>query len=178
MGKYAQFDEEETLDKLFGEIGTTNKFFVEIGCHELPLISNTCYLKEQGWVGHWIDKEAHPAIIKEGVDAENINEILKKYNVPEKPDLISIDIDGMDYWIWKAMTYKPRVVIIEYNPNRKEGVWEYDPDYAIGKEPIPGFYTEYGATKESLVELGKAKGYKLYHFNSDNLFFYENSAKT
>ncbi len=171
MGEYAQFDEEEKIKEIFDKIGTTNKFFVEIGCHELPLISNTCLLKEQGWIGHWIDKEAHPAVIKQWITAENVNEVLKKYNVPEKPDLISIDIDGMDYWIWKAMTYKPRVVIIEYNQNREEGVWNYDQDYAIGREPIPGFYLEYGAAKEALAELGGEKGYKLYYANSDNLFF-------
>jgi hypothetical protein len=175
MGKYAQFDEEEKIEEIFSKIGTTNKFFVEIGCHEIPLISNTCLLKEQGWIGHWIDQEEHPAIIQERITAENINEVLEKYNVPDKPDLLSLDIDGMDYWIWKALKMKPRVVIIEYNSQRESGVWEYDPEYRMGEKPIPGYYLQYGASKDEMVKLGKEKGYKLYYANSDNLFFYENS---
>jgi hypothetical protein len=101
-----------------------------------------------------------------------------QFDEEEIIDEIFNKIDGMDYWIWKAMRIKPRVIIIEYNPNRKKGVWDYSADYAIGKEPIPGYYLEYGATKDELVKLGKEKGYNLYHVNSDNLFFYENSTKT
>ena len=61
--------------------------------------------------------ENNPDFIKkEHVIAENVNNILEKYNVPKEIDLLSIDIDFNDYWVWKAITVtKPRVVVIEYN---------------------------------------------------------------
>jgi len=175
QGKYAQYNEEEMEDEIFDKIGTKNKFFVEIGSHEKGIISNTHMLKERGWVGHWIDQAPGIGIIKERVNAENINEILKKYNVPKDFDLFSIDIDGMDYWVWKAMTWKPRVVIIEYNPNKHKGVQPYDPDFRWDTDRDE---LTYGATKDELVKLGKKKGYELYHTNEDNLFFIKNENST
>jgi hypothetical protein len=81
--------------------------------------------------------------------------------------LLSIDVDGMDYWIWKALTYEPRVVVIEYNP-RHEGIQPYDADYIYDGRTDSDTY---GASKEEMIKLGKEKGYKLKDFNSDNLFF-------
>ena len=50
------------------------------------------------------------------VDAENVNSLFAQYGVPKQFDLLSIDIDGNDYWVWKAIEdFTPRVVVIEYN---------------------------------------------------------------
>ena len=106
---------------------------------------------------------------------ENVNEVFKKYKVPKYLDFLSIDIDGMDYWVWKALKWKPKVVCIEYNKRRPSGVQPY---FAFNKwNMIEDDY--HGASREELIKLGKEKGYKLYDFNEDNLFFklYENSAK-
>ena len=46
---------------------------------------------------------------------ENINDLFKKHKVPVDVDLVVIDVDGQDYWIWKALEAKPRVVEIEFN---------------------------------------------------------------
>jgi predicted SAM-dependent methyltransferase len=164
--RYSQHNEEELLEKIFKKIGTTNKYFVEFGCHRGGYLSNTYLLKEKGWVGHWIDSKEHPAVIKEKITPENVNEVFKKLLVPQKPDLVSIDIDGMDYWVWKALKYQPRVILIEYNPLRKSGVQEYKEDW-IWTEDTP----EYGASKEEMIKLGKVKGYKLIAENEENLFF-------
>lgn len=71
-------------------------------------------------------------IKNERVTAENIQNLFKKYNVPESFDLLSIDIDYNDYWVWKAITdYSPRVVVIEFNssiPPNESRVVPYDPD--------------------------------------------------
>ncbi len=72
----------------------------------------------------------HPFIKTGSFTAENIIEILDKYGVPERFDLLSIDLDYNDYWFWKAIeSYVPRVVVIEYNatPGPSESqVVEYD----------------------------------------------------
>lgn len=160
---YAQFNEEEVLEEIFNKIGTTNKFFVEIGCHENGFLSNTFKLKEQGWIGHWFDMLAHPGVIQEKFTKDNINDILSKYNVPQNLDLLSIDVDGNDYWLFEALTFKPRVVIIEFNP-RKNGVVKYDEDKVWNNE------TDFGSGVDALIELADKKGYSVYTKNRTNLF--------
>jgi hypothetical protein len=170
--KYCQNNEEEILDRILKEIGTTNKFAVEFGEHFNHKFSNTEYLKEKGWKVLQFGPEGGDTI-DERFTAENVNEIFKKYKVPQKLDFLSIDIDGMDYWVWKSLKYKPRIVCIEYNAN-KVGIQEYDPKWDY--DDTMHFFI-YGADKDSLIKLGKEKGYELYDFNEDNLFFYENSTK-
>jgi hypothetical protein len=73
--------------------------------------------------------------------------------------LLSIDIDGNDYWIWKALQqYKPRVVVIEYNamfPPPVRWVQKYEAAFAGDGT------SHYGASLESLELLGAALGYRL-----------------
>ncbi len=94
------------------------------------------------------------------VTAENINGILENYAPPEI-DLLSIDIDGMDYWVWRAIsTVKPRVVCIEYNAS-------YGPNTCITVPYNPYFNrlkyagTYHGASLQALTKLAHEKGMKL-----------------
>ena len=48
-------------------------------------------------------------------DGERLDDILDKHDFPYDFDVLSLDIDGNDYWIWKELTYKPKIVLIEYN---------------------------------------------------------------
>ena len=98
-------------------------------------------------------------IKKEKVTAENVQNLFQKYNVPKNFDLLSIDIDFNDYWVWQAITdYYPRVVVIEYNGTLSftdSKVVRYDPD-AMGDG------TDYfGASLLALQNLGSMKGYTL-----------------
>jgi hypothetical protein len=92
--------------------------------------NNTRNLLLQGWHGVWIEVDSNATqrayascgnlpvtIINRLITVENILEIFEEAQVPQEPDLLSIDLDGNDYWIWQkiATKYKPRVVIIEYN---------------------------------------------------------------
>ena len=113
----------------------------------------------------------HTLIKKEFISAENINEILKKYDVPERFDLLSIDLDYNDYWIWEAIeTYVPRVVVIEYNatlgPSESQVV-EYDPYHRWDGTD------HFGASLLALGRLGHLKGYELIGCDSKgvNAFF-------
>lgn len=113
-------------------------------------------------------------IKKEFITAENINQLLQKYRVPREFDLLSIDIDSNDYWVWKAIdNYSPRVVVIEYNscipPNESKTI-KYDPNARWDG-------TDYfGASLLALAKLGKSKGYSLVYCESSgvNAFFVRN----
>jgi len=110
----------------------------------------------------------------EWITAENINTLIESNGVVGDIDLLSIDIDGMDYWIWKAIEIiSPRVVVIEVNlmwGTERAVTAPYDPNfvtqYSNGK-PLPNS----GASLPALVKLADAKGYRLigcqrYGFNA------------
>jgi len=108
---------------------------------------------------------------REFITAENIEELFRKYAVPPEFDLLSIDIDGNDYWVWKTITgYRPRVVVIEYNAGagqEKSVTIPYDPAFVWDG-------TDYqGASLRALERLGKEKGYTLIGTdrNGVNAFF-------
>lgn len=161
--KYSQFNEEEIIEEIFNKIGTTNKYFVEIGCLENGRFSNTYLLKEKGWIGHWFDCNESPAVIREMFTKDNINEILNRYNVPIDLDFMSIDVDGDDYWLFKTMIFRPRVLCIEYNSNMEDGIAEEGKIWTGGKV--------FGSSEKEFLALARQKGYNLYTKNSSNLFF-------
>lgn len=171
---FSQCGEDGILDAIFSKIGTTNKYFVEFGVQN-GTECNTRFLRQKrGWSGLMMDgRDNNPEIIKqEFITAENINDLFKKYEVPGEFDLLSIDIDGNDYWVWKAIdeSYSPRVVVMEYNssvlPNESKTI-EYEPDFVWD-------HTDYfGASLLALVKLAKMKGYTLVGCNNlgTNAFF-------
>ncbi len=176
---FSQAGEDGIIAEIFRRIGTTNRLFVEFAAGD-GVENNTRYLLSLGWRGLWI--EAHPGyideivkkqsraieegtlrLLHEFVTAENIESLFKKADVPEEFDLLSIDIDGNDYWTWKEIgRYHPRVVVIEYNaifPPGCEWVMEYAPDTTWDGT------SNYGASLTALEVLGAHKGYKLVGCN-------------
>ena len=105
------------------------------------------------------------------ITKENIQEIFKESNVPIEFDLLSIDIDGNDYWVWQALNqYRPRVVIIEYNSTigpSIEWIMKYNSEHSWDKTNY------FGASLKALELLGQQKGYKLVGCNlaGINAFF-------
>ncbi len=170
---YSQNGEDGMIEELFKQIDVTNKYFVEFGVED-GSECNTRYLKEKkGWKGLCMDGNGDGRIIKkEFITAENINQLFKKHKVPKKFDLLSIDIDGNDLWIWKSISnsYKPRVVIMEYNATKP--LWvsasvKYNPEHVWDKTNY------FGATLKALNKIAKEKGYSLVATNKlgVNAFF-------
>ena len=160
----SQNGEDGILQAIFTAIGTTDKYFVEFGVGNGEQC-NTAYLAaHRGWTGLLMDVEAGPPharipVHQELVTAENVNALFEKYGVPASFDLLSIDIDGNDYWVWKAITaYRPRVVVIEYNasvPPTESRTIPYDPAFRWSG-------TDYfGASLLALAKLGQEKHYVL-----------------
>jgi len=184
---YSQNGEDGLLNEILNRLNIKTGFFIEIGVQD-GLETNTTYLLMKGWKGLWIEADKNytlditntfreeinskALILKnEFVTTENIEQILINANVPSTIDVLSIDIDSNDYWIWeKIKTQSPRVVIIEYNafiPYDVEWIMNYQ------KNKIWDYSTAFNSSLKSLEKLGKIKGYKLVACckNGVNAFF-------
>ena len=175
----SQNGEDGVIEAIFAEIGATNRFFVEFGCED-GSECNTANLLSQGWTGLWMDaghESSDPRMVMrhEFVDAENIDFLLRKYEVPRRPDLLSIDIDGNDFWVWRAISHRARLVVIEYNshfPPPDCCTIAYDPEFGWEGN------SHFGASLMALVGLAQLKDYTLVHCEraGSNAFFIANEA--
>jgi len=188
---YSQNDEDGIIAEIFNRIGITNKVFVEFGV-ENGLECNGHYLLHKGWNGLWIEgsskcckdieklfsvpiKNGRLKVVNAFVDKDNINTIIASQfdncNEAKIIDILCIDIDGNDYWIWEEINcIQPRVVIIEYNakfPPDHEWIMKYNNNHIWGKDD------EQGASLKSLELLGKKLGYQLVgtNYSGINAFF-------
>src|SRR3990167_5795057 len=85
---YSQNGEDGILEVVFDKIGTTNKYFVEFGVKDAQQC-NTRFFKEfKGWQGLWMDgdKQYNKNVKTHWITRENIEPLLKKYNVPKNFD--------------------------------------------------------------------------------------------
>ncbi|MGB2579914.1 hypothetical protein AAIR98_001833 [Elusimicrobium simillimum] len=185
---FSQGGEDGLIQEIFKRIGTTpNRFFVEFGV-ETGVETNTTYLLHNNWRGAWIDggqeninaiNQSFKSVIADGklkvlqsfITAENIESLFAQAAVPYEFDLLSIDIDRNDYHVWSAINkYSPRVVCIEYNAIFRPGcefIVPYDPQATWDGT------TNFGASLQSLYNLGETKGYTLVActFSGVNAFF-------
>ncbi len=104
------------------------------------------------------------------VTPDDVEARFTSLEVPDEPDVLSIDIDGHDYWVWRAISRcRPRVVVIEYNAHLGTG------RLTVPRTSTPGWQgTDYfGASIGALVDLGTRKGYRLVHcdLTGVNAFF-------
>lgn len=173
---YSQNGEDGVLAKIFELIGTSSRYCVEFGAYDGITGSNTCLLRKQGWSALLLDRRSDsPEIHKEFITAENITALFDKYKVPKNLDLVSIDIDYNDFYVWQALDpkYQPKVVLIEYNSALL-------PDQDKVAKPMPYYSGDgtiyYGASILALYNLGRSKGYSLVYAEKAgvNLFFIRN----
>lgn len=198
---FSQTDEDGILLYIFSIIGSTNQKCIEI-CAGDGIECNTANLIiHHGWTGLLIDGDKKnvlngeqfyrthpntrifpPRFLHAWITRENINQIIQVNGYEGDIDLLSIDIDGMDYWIWDAIeAVKPRVVVIEYQdilgPEKSLTV-PYKADFNAYIYPttagMPNFC---GASLPALVKLGRKKGYRLVGCNryGYNAFFIKDS---
>lgn len=172
---YSQNGEDGVIGKIFEQIKPGSKFCVEFGAFDGVTGSNTYLLRLQGWKALLLDRAfdlPEHNLHKEFITVENINALFEKYQVPGDLDLLSIDIDYNDFYIWQVLDpkYRPAVVVIEYNathPPSEDKVAKYRPYFS-------GDATNYfGASILALYNLGRSKGYSLIYADQAgvNLFF-------
>jgi hypothetical protein len=186
---YSQLGEEGMIAEILRRLKIDNGWFVEFGALDGKSLSNTYALAERGWSGVYIEGSLQRFIrlcfnmlgkrnlhlVKKYVSCEkpdDLNTILGKIAVPKDFDVLSLDVDGNDYWILKSLTaFTPKLVIIEYNsnfePDQKKTI-EYDPNFRWGWDNY------FGASAGALNQLAKEKGYTLIAFTALNLFFLKN----
>ena len=189
---YSQNDEDGIVLYILKYIGIKTKKFIEIGVENGTECNTTNLLKNFNWRGVQIEgdkilyndakiqlkkilkkKIKNLKLLNIFITKKNINKILKK-NCGKEVDLLSIDIDGNDFWVWKSINYiKPRLVIIEYNsffgPTLSCTI-PYNPKFIWDHKNKRSYY---GASLKALEKLGKQKKYTLVGVdgNGVNAFF-------
>jgi len=200
-GLYSQHDEDGILLYIFSRIGIKTHRAVEmcagdgIECNVANLILNhrwtallvdgnsdnievaRAFYKSRPETRHW-----GPDIKQAWLTRDNVNQLLSDAGYVGEVDLLSLDVDGNDYWLWQALTViEPRVVVLEYNhlhgpyvsvsvPYRDNFVAEfskYGSDYA-------------GASLAAFIKLGRSKGYRYVGSNTigTNAFFVRDDIST
>ncbi len=209
---YSQAGEDGILHYLFSVIGTTDRRAVELCAGAGSECNSANLILHHGWHGLLVDGSEEnvrlgreffarhpdtringPLFVQAWVDRESVDSLLLHHGFSGQVDLLTLDLDGVDYWIWEALTaISPRVVVIEYHPTmRAEPVTvPYRPDFRarwIPLVPAPDapaeeaaredFFSRYavyhGASLPALVKLARRKGYRLVGVNSAgyNAFF-------
>lgn len=180
---FSQFEEDGKLLYILALTGMKTRRFIEIGSDD-GINSNCANLYFHfGYHGLFIDGNAKalrrgrrfyskypnpwyfpPRFLQAMVTRENINELIGNESFDGEIDLLSIDIDGNDYWIWDALEVcTPRVVIIETHVEfgLQDIVVPYDPEYVFpGRHPL-----YHGASGPAMVNLARRKGYRLVGAN-------------
>lgn len=185
---YSQNGEDGILAWLLAEVGAPNRTFVEFGIGDGSECNTANLSRTFGWSGLLMEADAESVerarefyrrfpgvgIVHAEVTPENIDALLHQHG-PVGVDVLSVDIDGNDYWVWRAITaIDPRVVVIEYNatfgPERSVTIPSNDGFDRYG-EHMSGFY--HGASLSALAKLGLEKGYALVGCDSRgaNAFF-------
>lgn len=190
---HSQNGEDGILLYIFALIGTTNRRVVEICAGDGIQCNAANLLVNHGWTGLLLDGDAElvargrtfysnclntcvqpPTFVNAWITAEGVNGLVDSHGFSGPIDLLSLDVDGNDYWIWKALDrVTPRVVVLEFNAG-------CGPDVSVTMSYQPDFRLDYtvqpyrcGASLSAFVRLARAKGYRLIGVQSRgfNAFF-------
>ena len=189
---FSQNDEDGILLYIFSLIGMTNKLCLDISFAS-PIGANTTNLIcNLDWTGLLVcgdageqkksidffrkhpDTHIHPPkVVQKWITAENINDFLLNCGLSGEIDLFSLDMDGVDYWIWKSLdVVSPRVIVVEF-----QGILGFDKSVTIPYKSDFSRSKEYedflGASLAAFVKLADSKGYRLVGCNKYcfNAFF-------
>lgn len=190
---YSQFGEDGILQHLVQHVPIVDHSFVEFGVEDFREANCRYLMTVEPWRGLILDGDPELenkvkfqplcffrelVLHSTFVTTENINMILSKKGFTGDIGILSIDIDGNDYWVWKAIdVVTPRIVIIEYNSvfGAEQAVTiPYDPIFSRSSAHFSWLY--FGASLSALVHLGHNKGYSFVGSNSagNNAFFVRN----
>lgn len=178
---FSQNGEDGLLLYLFSLVGTTNKRAVEICAGDGVECNIANLVVNHGWEGLMFDGDKEsilrgkeffagcqdtfskiPTMVSAWITIDNVNSLVADQGFTGEIDLLSLDMDGVEYWIWKALTaVAPRVVILEFNP-------AWGPDLSVSIPYKSDFQIDYskqpyycGASLAAWVKLSRQKGYRL-----------------
>jgi hypothetical protein len=173
---FSQRGEDGIIQYITNQLDIPNKIFVEFGVENYTESNTRFLLINNNWAGLVIDNsKLNIRFIKKDfiywkyditafqsfITKENINELIGSYTDLQDIGLLSVDVDGNDYWIWQAIdVIRPRVVVCEYNsifgPDKKVSV-PYSQNFIKTKAHYSNLY--YGASLPALCYLAETKGY-------------------
>ena len=197
---YSQTDEDGILLFIFSIIGTKSKKCIEICAGDGVECNSANLIVNHGWHGLLVDGDAKliekgvkfyrqnsntrvypPVLVHAWITRDNVNEVLAANEFTGDVDLLSIDMDGVDYWIWEAIScINPRVVVVEFQdilgPSRSYTVPYSDSFNAYEHPTTAGMPNFCGASLPAFVKLARSRGYRLVGCNryGYNAFFVKN----
>lgn len=173
---FSQRGEDGIIQYLVSHVDIANKIFIEFGVEDYTESNTRFMLINNNWSGLVIDSsELNVRFIQKDfiywkydirayqsfITRENINGLINQYTAIRDIGLLSIDVDGNDYWVWEAIdTIRPGIVVCEYNSifgNEKKLTIPYDPSFVKTKAHFSNLY--FGASLGALVHLADKKGY-------------------
>ncbi|OBQ39649.1 MAG: NADH dehydrogenase [Aphanizomenon flos-aquae WA102] len=193
---FSQWGEDGIIQFLIRKIPIDRKIFVEFGVQNYTESNTRFLLINNNWSGLVIDGGLEEiAYIKNDpiywqynlkavnsfITKDNINQILSDNGIQGEIGLLSVDIDGNDYWVWQAIDcVNPAIVVSEYNFRfgaNKAVTVPYDASFVRTKAHYSNIY--YGASLKALCILADRKGYAFVGCNSagNNAFFVRKDLK-
>jgi hypothetical protein len=190
LSVFSQWGEDGILDWLVHQLGDVPEMFVEFGVEDYRESNTRFLLSTRGWRGLVMDADsAHIDSIRRDalswrhdldarpafVTRDTIDALLDAAAVPNDIGVLSLDIDGNDYWVWQAITrVQPHLVIVEYNAvfgDRHPLTIPYDATFRRDRAHASMLY--WGASIVALQQLAARKGYRLAGTNRAgcNAFF-------
>ena len=194
---YSQNGEDGIIEKLFEHLNIKDGYLCEFGAWDGEHLSNTFNLfrDNQQYTPILIegDENRYEDLVKNMEHRENahlinkyvdtkpsgtrsLNSIFRELDLPDIKDkfqLLSIDVDGIDYEIWKAFDYcRPKIVIIEVN-TQKSAVFNIDHSGAANIENIDHYSPDSGSSLAAMIKLGKEKGYEVVTHCGNVIFVIE-----
>ena len=192
---FSQHGEDGIIDFLCSKMTERNRFFFEIGSAN-GLENCTAWLAVARTYGG-VMVEGDSKLANEGrkmiegrlwnvymvnlmVNTENVVALMKMCPYKD-PDVFVIDIDGIDYYVLKAVLdlgYHPKIIVVEYNsafgPERSVTV-PYRPEFSRSEHPSGLFY---GVSISAWRKLLNQHGYKFLTVESSgtNAFFLDPNA--
>lgn len=187
---YSQFGDDGIIQYLISQLEVKDHRFIEFGVENYNESNTRFLLENNNWKGLVMDGSVkHIQYIRNTdaywrhdltalccfVTSDNINQVITDAGFSGDIGLLHIDIDGNDYWIWKAITVvRPTIVIVEYNSlfgcDRTITI-PYSADFHRFSVHHSGLYA--GCSLPALYYLAKEKGYEFVGCNSagNNAYF-------
>ncbi|WP_276480595.1 hypothetical protein [Paraflavitalea pollutisoli] len=189
---FSQWGDDGIIQYLVNKLDIPNKTFIEFGVEDYRESNTRFLLYNNSWTGYVIDGD--PAnvdqIVKDPISwacelyaecsfitKENINDLIGKVGFEKEVGILSVDIDGNDYWVWKEIdVINPVIVIAEYNSIfgvNTSWTLPYNPSFVRTRDHKIIYY---GASLRALCSIATEKGYTFVGCNSkgNNAYFIRN----
>ena len=187
FSRFSEFEEDGHLLYLLTLAGSKSRIVVEISSQDGRVCMATNLLVHHRWRGFLFDgdpvfvregqrffanhpatRSAPPVMRAEWFTRENVNQTLVAAGVPDEVDVLSLDIDGNDLYLWSAMKMRPRILICEFNnavPSDLALTIPYKVDFSFASLPAEQAMFR-SASLAAYVAVGRRKGYRLVGMNA------------